>query len=209
MIYRLIETEHGVLSTRRRCAIASISPSAYYAWSHRGGTSEPAEPNLVKEIRAILEEFPGCGHRRVTKEFHRRGVTVNKKRVQRLMQHYHLQRRPRRRFVRTTDSQHSLRVYPNLIRELVFDLCAFDTRLCVSGSDPGPLQPQSDWLGTVEPSESRAGTPSAAEGVTDAQRQSRVDPSFGSRCAVCLTGLCRTAPAPRHPDQHESKRESV
>jgi transposase InsO family protein len=75
----------------------------------------------VKEIRAILEEFPGYGHRRVTKEFHRRGVTVNKKRVQRLMQHYHLQRRPRRRFVRTTDSRHSLRVYPNLIRELVVD----------------------------------------------------------------------------------------
>ena len=70
-------------------------------------------------IRAVLEDFPSYGYRRVTKELSRRGVAVNKKRVERVMRQNHLQRRQKRRFVRTTDSKHTLRVYPNLTRDMV------------------------------------------------------------------------------------------
>lgn len=63
----------------------------------------------------------GYGYRRVTEELHQRGFWVNKKRVQRLMKKHHLQRKQRRRFVRTTNSNHGLSVYPNLIREMVIE----------------------------------------------------------------------------------------
>lgn len=75
----------------------------------------------MSQIQTILLEFTGYGYRRVTKELRRQAVRVNKKRVQRLMQKHHLQRKPKRRFVRTTDSRHSLPVYPNLVKELLIE----------------------------------------------------------------------------------------
>lgn len=120
MMYHLIQTEACRLSMRRRCRIATVSASAYYAWCHQtdGGSTED---DLLPKIRQILEECAGYGYRRVTKELNRQGVVVNKKAVQRLMQKHHLQRRQKRRFVRTTDSKHGLPVYPNLIQDLVID----------------------------------------------------------------------------------------
>lgn len=114
MIYRLIETYEGFLSLERRCRIAGVSPSAYYAWEGELSVASD-EPALMDRIRAILTGYPGYGYRRVTKELQRRGQIVNKKRIQRLMHLHHLQRKQRRRFVRTTDSMHSLPVYANLI----------------------------------------------------------------------------------------------
>ena len=120
MIYHLIRTDGGRLSTRYRCKIANVSASAYYAWCAQTD-DEPCEDALLAEIRLILEEFMGYGYRRVTVELNQRGFGVNKKRVQRLMQKHHLQRKQRRRFVCTTDSNHGLSVYPNIIRDLVID----------------------------------------------------------------------------------------
>lgn len=119
-MYHLIQTEASTLSIRRRCRIAKVSASAYYTWCSQAnvGTSEG---DLLPKIRQILEEFAGYGYRRVTKELNRRGLVVNKKAVQRLMQKHHLQRKQKRRFVRTTDSKHGLTVYPNLIRDQVID----------------------------------------------------------------------------------------
>lgn len=121
MIYRLIQEDQR-LSVRGRCRNAGVSASAYYAWRdgpsrHHDGT----DAGLVKQIEAILQALPGYGYRRVAKELHRRGVVVNKKRVQKLMQRHHLQRRLKQRFVRTTNSAHGLPVYPNLVKDLVIE----------------------------------------------------------------------------------------
>ncbi len=76
---------------------------------------------------------PARARRRITAELRRRGWTINGKRVQRLMREDNLlclRRRVSRSFasmigprgrvqrVRTTDSRHGLRVYPNLVPEL-------------------------------------------------------------------------------------------
>lgn len=120
MIYHLIRTDGGRLSTQDRCKIANVSASAYYAWCAQT-KDEPCEDALLAEIRLILGEFMGYGYRRVTVELNQRGFGVNKKRVQRLLQKHHLQRKQRRRFVCTTDSNHGFSVYPNIIRDLVID----------------------------------------------------------------------------------------
>jgi len=73
---------------------------------------------LITEIEAIIEEFCGCGYRRVTRELHRRGKPVKHKKVQRIMKERGLQKRPKRRWIRTTNSNHGHRVYPNLMQNL-------------------------------------------------------------------------------------------
>lgn len=122
MIYRLIRDE-GCLSVRQRCHIAKVSPSAYYGWAKSSGLrgTDEQELTLVRQIEGILLELAGYGYRRVTKELQRCGVVVNKKRVQKLMQKHHLQRKSKRRFVRTTDTGHNLPVYPNLVKGIVLE----------------------------------------------------------------------------------------
>jgi transposase InsO family protein len=60
-----------------------------------------------------------CGYRRIGKFLKRDGWVVNHKRLLRLMREDNLLSIRRRRFVVTTDSHHSWRVYPNLARHVV------------------------------------------------------------------------------------------
>ncbi len=120
MNYGLIQNEKGALSIRDRCRIAEVSASAYYAWGNRTQSEEPNE-KLTKQIEMVLEQFPAYGYRRVAAQLQKQGLKVNKKRVQRVMREHGLQRRRKRRFVRTTDSKHSLPVYPNLIQDVVVE----------------------------------------------------------------------------------------
>jgi putative transposase len=69
---------------------------------------------LVELIGDIQDELAGYGYRRVTRELHRRGHCVNHKRVARVMKANGLGIKPRQRFVRTTDSDHDLPIFPNL-----------------------------------------------------------------------------------------------
>jgi len=93
----------------------NLPRSTYY----RKSKIETDDQGLIAEIEAIIEEFSGYGYRRVTRELHRRGKPVNHKRVYRMMKERGLLKRPKRRWVRTTDSNHGHRIYPNLMQNLV------------------------------------------------------------------------------------------
>jgi transposase InsO family protein len=73
---------------------------------------------LRDEMQRIALESPSYGYRRITAELRRRNFDVNHKRVLRMMRQDNLLCVRRRSFIRTTDSHHTLRVYPNLAREL-------------------------------------------------------------------------------------------
>jgi transposase InsO family protein len=70
-------------------------------------------------IQAIADKMPTYGYRRVCAELKRRGQVVNSKKVRRVMREEDLLCSPRRSFVRTTDSDHQLSVYPNLVKDLI------------------------------------------------------------------------------------------
>ena len=94
--------------------ILSLSSRSWY-----GATvADDKDEELVKEIIRVLEEFPFYGHRRATKELRRRGHPDNKKRVQRLMQERGLTQKRKKSKVWTTNSNHGLAIYPNLIRDI-------------------------------------------------------------------------------------------
>jgi len=73
---------------------------------------------LRAQIQQVALEMRSYGYRPITKELHRRGVVVNHKRVLRLLRADNLLRLRRRPFVHTTDSNHQLRVYPNLASQM-------------------------------------------------------------------------------------------
>ena len=85
-----------------------VGRSSFYA--------EPAgkrdDGAIGAEIRIITDEFEGYGYRRVVAELRHLGVIVNAKRVRRLMKEHDLNPRRRRRFVRTTDSDHDSPIFP-------------------------------------------------------------------------------------------------
>jgi putative transposase len=78
-----------------------------------------SDEHLVELIGDIQDEFAGYGYRRVTRELHARGHLVNHKRVARVMKARGLSIKPRRRFVRTTDSDHDYPVFPNQYRNVI------------------------------------------------------------------------------------------
>jgi transposase InsO family protein len=92
------------------------SRSGYYYKSKKG---KEKDKSLLKKIEAIATEFPCYGYRRVTAELKRRGITVNRKRVQRIMAQNGIQCTIRRKYRTTTNSKHNLVKYPNLIKDLV------------------------------------------------------------------------------------------
>ena len=73
---------------------------------------------LRDATQKLAVEMPAYGYRRITMALRRGGWVVNHKRVLRLMRADNLLCLRRRAFVRTTDSDHQLRVYPNLARDL-------------------------------------------------------------------------------------------
>jgi transposase InsO family protein len=73
---------------------------------------------LRDEIQKIAIQMPAYGYRRITAELGRRNWVVNRKRVLRIMREDNLLCLRRRSFVRTTDSDHKLPIYPNLAKDL-------------------------------------------------------------------------------------------
>ena len=98
------------------CRAVAASRASYYRFV--GHTEEDRDLGLRNVIQQIVVAMPCYGYRRVSAELRRRGYTVNRKRVRRIMREDNLLCLRRRAFVCTTDSRHGFTVYPNLARDL-------------------------------------------------------------------------------------------
>lgn len=105
------------MSVERMCELGQVSRAGWY---RPGADPQPSDQDLKlrDEIQKIALEWPAYGSRRITAELRRRKWTVNRKRVQRRMREDNLLCLRKRKFVVTTDSDHGLRVYPNLARQM-------------------------------------------------------------------------------------------
>lgn len=109
------------LSVCRTCETLDVSKSAYYEWKQR--TPRPnKDKNVLLEIRNIAMEFSRYGYRRITKELHRRGVLANHKRVYRIMGEHALLVKRKRFTPKTTQSNHSLPRYDDLVKGTVVNM---------------------------------------------------------------------------------------
>jgi transposase InsO family protein len=108
----------SALSIERMCELGQVSRAGWYR--HPSDTGElDRDVELRSQVQKIALEWPAYGSRRITAELRRRGWLVNRKRVQRLMREDNLLCLRKRKFAITTDSDHNLRVYPNLARTMM------------------------------------------------------------------------------------------
>ncbi len=97
----------------------SLSRSSFYYKPEDGGDGKKAEADLRDRIEALCLGFPRYGYRRVTAALKREGQLVNHKKVLRLMRESDLLCRVKRKWVKTTNSRHPFRRYPNLVKGMV------------------------------------------------------------------------------------------
>jgi len=99
------------------CRVYDVTRAGYYAWRSRERSErERQNAALSEQIRAVHAESRGTyGSPRTTRELQDVGLEVGRRRTARLMRDNGLRARHKRRFKRTTDSEHGWPVAPNLI----------------------------------------------------------------------------------------------
>jgi len=108
----------GGLPVERLCALAGVSRASYYR--HWQASAPRQEETAVRDaVQRVALANRHYGYRRVAAEVRRRGFSVNRKRVLRLMREDNLLCLRRRAFVpATTDSRHGWQIVPNLAQGL-------------------------------------------------------------------------------------------
>jgi len=100
------------------CSIIGVNRSSFYKWKNQPILRDN-NLYLKKEIQGIALEFPFYGYRRITKELERRSIDINHKKVLRIMKEDNLLCRRKKQFKPvTTQSNHGLKIYPNLIENI-------------------------------------------------------------------------------------------
>lgn len=97
-----------------------LNPSTYYYKPKiPREIKEQADADLRDKIEWLQANVSSWGYRTLSVQLQRQyGLQVNGKRILRVMRKYDLFRRIKQRFIRTTDSEHGLPVYPNRIKGL-------------------------------------------------------------------------------------------
>ena len=100
----------------QQCQVAEVSRAGFYRYLQQ---TAPEQADLL--LRARLQELAVAhhrlrGYRMLTALLRREGQLVNHKRVLRLMREDNLLSLRRKKYVFTTDSAHTLPIYPNLAR---------------------------------------------------------------------------------------------
>ncbi len=96
-------------SVQASCQAFGLPRASYYRQVSAPELA-PAKLALRQQVQQVALDWPCYGYRRVTHELKRQGIRVNHKQALRLMREENLVRRPKKRFVATTNSDHSLPV---------------------------------------------------------------------------------------------------
>ena len=200
----------------RLCELAGVSRAGYYRFRRRRPPGAD-RMDLRNEIQQIALHWPAYGYRRIHGELVRGGWTVNHKCVLRLMRIDNLLCVRRRKFILTTDSGHSLPIYPQFSQRLGLEqyrsalgsrhhLYPLATLVCLSRSLAGRLLPALHRLGVTARPGSGPGARSLTHGARATQAQARPGASLRSRCAIGFARLHHAAGTARYPYQHEPHR---
>jgi len=129
-----IEAEKAQFPVEVSVAVLGVSRSGFYAWRKRPKSARSKKrAQLVAEIAATHKKSQRrYGSPRVHRALRKKGIEVNHKTVERVMREEGLVGRQKRRFRRTTDSNHDNPVAPNLVAR-----------------DFEPTEPNTVWAGDV------------------------------------------------------------
>jgi putative transposase len=133
-LFEFIHAEKAHFGVGELCRNLGVSRSGYHAWATRPKAQRERDDELLRvEIRAIHKASRRrYGSPRVHAELKSSGRCVSRKRVARLMRDDGLQACPKRRFTRTTLSEHNDPIAPNVL-----------------GRDFTASQPNQVWVGDI------------------------------------------------------------
>ena len=116
-MFELVEAEKASYPVEALCEVLEISRSGYYAWKRRPAARRSiSDAQLALEIAASHANSRGrYGSPRVLADLRAKGFRIGKKRVERLMRELGLVGRRKRRFRKTTDSNHAQPIAPNVL----------------------------------------------------------------------------------------------
>ena len=109
----------GGLTIERMMKLGRVSRSGFYRFDDSTEPGPDPHMDLRDAIQRIALQWPSYGRPRITAELRRQDWTVNPKLVYRLMREDNLLCVGKRKFVVTTDSNPTRRIYPNLAPNII------------------------------------------------------------------------------------------
>jgi putative transposase len=134
MKFAFIAAKEVAFPVLAMCRVLGVARSGFYAWKKRPPSARAqADAQLAVEIAATHRKSrKRYGSPRIHRALRNRGVRTSGKRIARLMRERGIVARQKRRFRRTTDSNHSNPIAPNVLAR-----------------DFEPAAPNRAWVGDV------------------------------------------------------------
>ena len=117
MRFQLIDRAKQDFPVHRLCRVLGVSQSGYFAWKDRPASRRQRDDMvMLAHVRSAFALSNGTyGSPRMTRELQYDGFAIGRRRTARMMRENGLRGRQKRRFKRTTDSEHAWPVAPNII----------------------------------------------------------------------------------------------
>ena len=117
MKYAFIQEHRHLFPIIRMCQVLGVSENRYYNWRKRGKSQRKQDDDGIAErIEDAYDANRGVyGSPRIHAELKAQGIHCGRKRIVRLMREKGISARRKRRKVRTTNSNHSSPIAPNLL----------------------------------------------------------------------------------------------
>lgn len=117
MKYAFMREHRHEYTVEMMCRLLSVSKSGFYDWLDRGGHEvSPRRQAAQAAVKDVFEKKrKRYGSPRIHEELRNMGQRFSKTTVEEAMRELGLRARPKRRYVSTTDSNHSKPVAPNLL----------------------------------------------------------------------------------------------
>ncbi|NJC34164.1 transposase InsO family protein [Sphingomonas jejuensis] len=117
MRFQLIDQAKKNFAVDRPCHMLGVSQSGYFAWRNRPASGRWRDDMvMLAHVRSAFALSNGTyGSLRMTRELQDDGFAIERRRTARLMRENGPHGRQKRRFKRTTDSEHAWPITPNII----------------------------------------------------------------------------------------------
>jgi putative transposase len=116
MKYQFIKKHSDEFPVKKMAEVLHISKSRYYTWLKDPFVKERKNHDLECAIERIFETRRKLyGSPRIHSELKDEGITCGHNRVEKIMRKKGLKARKRKRFIKTTDSNHDYPIAPNIV----------------------------------------------------------------------------------------------
>jgi putative transposase len=143
--YSFITQHKNTYPISLMCQVLGVSRNGYYSYQKRNA-NKPVDPEHEAMLESVRQIVVGSdytyGSRRVKKAMHSLGYPISRRKAGKLMKEAGVEVRHRRKFKVTTDSNHKLPLFENVLQRQ-FDVDEPDT---VYASDVTYIWTQQGWL---------------------------------------------------------------